>query len=68
MTDVRCPVCHGLGWVCEKHPDKAWSEEPGGCQCSARVPCTCNRPNGEDMPDVQGIIEEIEGEPKTTRH
>jgi hypothetical protein len=28
------------------------------------MPCECNRADGEDIPDVEGIIEEVEGEPK----
>ncbi|WP_354265644.1 hypothetical protein [Bradyrhizobium sp. I1.7.5] len=68
MTDVKCPVCQGLGWVCENHPTKAWTENEGGCQCGAGMPCDCNRANGEDTPDIKGIIEEVEGEPKMTRH
>src|SRR3569832_1040562 len=23
MTNPRCPICHGLGWVCENHPHRA---------------------------------------------
>lgn len=33
-------------------------------QCGAGMPCECNRANGEDTPDVEGIIEEIEAAPK----
>lgn len=67
MTKANCSVCHGLGWVCENHPDRAWSEEDG-CQCGAGMPCECNRVEGEDIPDIEGIIEEVEGEPTSTCH
>ena len=67
MTNPDCPNCHGLGWVCENHPDKVWSEEvEGGCQCGAGMPCECNRaPDDFEVTDIEGIIEEFEGE---TRH
>jgi len=29
--DKNCPVCFGVGWVCENHPDRAWHEELEGC-------------------------------------
>jgi hypothetical protein len=22
MSDKHCPVCFGVGWVCENHPDR----------------------------------------------
>jgi hypothetical protein len=22
--DKNCPICFGIGWVCEKYPDRAW--------------------------------------------
>ncbi|MEK9284778.1 MULTISPECIES: hypothetical protein [unclassified Bradyrhizobium] len=56
-----------LGWVCENHPNRAWSAE-FGCQCGAGEPCACNRTAPFDEPDVERIIEEVEGEPKMTRH
>jgi hypothetical protein len=52
-----CPICKGLGWVCENHPDKPW--DPAiGCQCGgAGVPCDCQGPqDGIDEPDVSEII------------
>ena len=60
MTDVNCPICQGLGWVCENHPTRAWTEKEGGCQCGAGMPCECNRVNADDMPDVEAVIVEIE--------
>jgi hypothetical protein len=41
MTDENCPICFGIGWVCENHPDRAWDEK--GCQCGAGMPCECQR-------------------------
>jgi hypothetical protein len=50
-----CPVCFGIGWVCENHPDRAWDAELG-CTCGAGMPCKCN---GGEEPDIsQVIIEE----------
>jgi hypothetical protein len=51
----NCPICFGLGWVCENHPRLPWTGESGGCQCGAGMPCVCNR---EDPPDTSQIIEE----------
>jgi hypothetical protein len=36
MTNM-CPVCFGVGWVCENHPDRAWDKELG-CEYEAGVP------------------------------
>lgn len=38
MINPDCPICFGVGWVCENRPKRAWSEELG-CQCGARMPC-----------------------------
>ena len=43
--DSDCSICLGIGFVCENHPDKAWSEE-SGCQCGAGMPCQCVRAAG----------------------
>jgi hypothetical protein len=55
----RCPICKGIGWVCENHPDKAWSDE-FGCQCGAGTPCECNREGEEgiDEPDISQVMDE----------
>jgi hypothetical protein len=39
--DAKCPVCFGIRWVCENHPDRPWHDELG-CTCSAGEPCRCN--------------------------
>jgi hypothetical protein len=52
MINPNCPICFGLGFVCENHPDRAWSEQLG-CQCGAGEPCACNR-----SPDINAGIEE----------
>ena len=57
MTNKRCPFCHGLGWVCENHPLRAWSEELGGCRCGEGMPCTCN--TTED-PEIRVVIVEAD--------
>jgi hypothetical protein len=54
MTNPNCTICHGIGWVCENHPEKAWDKEIG-CDCGAGVPCKCN--SGEE-PDISHVIEE----------
>ncbi|TFV78673.1 hypothetical protein E4K64_05680 [Bradyrhizobium frederickii] len=33
MTDKACPFCRGLGWPCENHPLRAWSEQRGDARC-----------------------------------
>jgi hypothetical protein len=50
-----CPICFGIGWVCENHPDRAWDKQLG-CDCGAGMPCKCN---SDEEPDVrQGIVDE----------
>src|SRR5216684_6245431 len=50
--DKNCPVCFGIGWVCENHPDRAWHEELG-CMCGAGMPCECTWP--ESLIDEPGV-------------
>lgn len=38
MTNPNCPICLGIGFVYESHPDRAWSAELR-CQCGAGDPC-----------------------------
>ena len=57
MTNKRGPFCHGLGWVCENHPLRVWSEQPGGCRCGEGMPCTCN--TTED-PEIRVVIVEAD--------
>ena len=40
---MTCPVCQGLLWICEAHPDQPWEHD--GCG-GAGLPCVCN-PKGE---------------------
>jgi len=58
MIDRRCPYCQGLGWVCENHPQLAWSDEVDGCQCGAGMPCECQVDVGELQPVILEIITE----------
>lgn len=38
MADQHCPICDGVGLVCENHPDVPWTD----CQCGgAGMPCKC---------------------------
>ncbi|SFH73923.1 hypothetical protein SAMN05216525_101594 [Bradyrhizobium sp. Gha] len=39
MINPNCRVCEGQGWVCEKHPQKAWTRT--GCQCAPVARCEC---------------------------
>jgi hypothetical protein len=32
FMEKNCPICFGIGWVCENHPNRAWHDELG-CQC-----------------------------------
>jgi len=41
MPNMDCPICHGEGWVCEDHPDRAWGYGSGCCG-GAGIPCACN--------------------------
>jgi hypothetical protein len=54
-SPARCLVCFGLGWVCENHSNRAWSDE-FGCQCGAGMPCECVRADGLEEPDVSGVM------------
>ena len=51
MIDPKCPICFGLGWVCENHPKRVWDEQ-NRCQCGAGMPCECVRADGLEEPDV----------------
>jgi len=37
MIDPDCKVCLSIGWVCENHPQRAWTDELG-CQCGQECP------------------------------
>src|ERR1700694_1689193 len=52
--DKKCPICFGIGWVCENHPDRAWDREQG-CECGAGIPRKCN---DADEPDTSGVLTE----------
>ena len=52
--DKNCPVCFGVGWVCENHPYCPW-DQALGCECGAGLPCQCNK-RGE--PDTSGLVPE----------
>ena len=42
MINPNCPICGDLGWVCENHPQLAWTRDPRGCQCGAGMRCAYN--------------------------
>jgi hypothetical protein len=56
----NCPICRGIGWVCENHPEKPWDLELG-CVCGAGAPCKCNETDGVDEP-----MRDIPRAPETT--
>jgi hypothetical protein len=60
--DKNCPICFGVEWVCENHPDRAWDEKLG-CQCGAGMSC---RSNGGEEPDTSAVL--IEEKKPTTKH
>lgn len=62
MINPECPICFGLGWVCENHPDRAWDRDIG-CECGAGMPCECQQANGLEQPDASKILSE-----QTKRH
>lgn len=36
---MACPSCKGIGWVCERHPDRPF-DGSGGCTCGGgEIPC-----------------------------
>jgi hypothetical protein len=51
----KCPICFGIGWVCETHPNRAWDDELG-CTCGAGQPCECNQTDGIDEPDISQVL------------
>jgi hypothetical protein len=46
-----CPICEGIGWVCENHPDQPWTG-PHACTCGgAGAPCPrCNAATSDETP------------------
>jgi hypothetical protein len=48
----NCPICRGIGWVCENHPKKPYDEELG-CICGEGIPCSCN---DSTPPDTSQVI------------
>jgi hypothetical protein len=56
MINHDCPICFGIGWVCENHPNRAWDEQKG-YQCGAGMPCKCQRASGLEEPDISEVIE-----------
>jgi len=57
MIDPDCKLCLGVGWVCENHHHRAWTDELG-CQCGAGMPCVCVRTDGLEEPDVSQVLQE----------
>lgn len=57
MINPKCPVCLGIGFVCENHPCRAWSEV-FGCQCGAGMLCKCNHSDSYVEPDRSRVLVE----------
>ena len=57
MIDSDCEVCLRIGWVCENHPERAFSAE-FGCQCGAGMPCERVRAGGLEQPDAGQAVQE----------
>ena len=56
MINRFCPLCLGVGWVCENHPNRVWDDDLG-CQCGAGMPCDCQ---GEEVEEpIIEIISEV---------
>ena len=59
MINRFCPLCLGVGWVCENHPDRVWDDDLG-CQCGAGMPCDCQRQDeilaGIEEPDISKVL------------
>jgi hypothetical protein len=49
----NCDICSGVGWVCERHPNCAWTDDYG-CMCSAGIACVCN-PDERELEEADAI-------------
>jgi hypothetical protein len=55
-----CARCQDVGWVCEEHSDRPWSEKTeGGCQCGARLPCPDCNPAADAAHPPQRVVEKV---------
>jgi hypothetical protein len=56
-----CANCQDVGWVCEEHPDRPWSQKiANGCQCGARLPCPDCNPAANAATPPKRVVEKIE--------
>jgi len=56
-----CATCQDVGWVCEEHPDRPWSQKiESGCQCGARLPCPDCNPAADAAHPPRRVVEKIE--------
>ncbi len=40
---MTCPLCKGIGWVCERHPDRPFGGSSGCTSGCGEIPCrACN--------------------------
>ncbi|OPH83855.1 hypothetical protein B2M20_04930 [Nitrobacter vulgaris] len=51
-----CPICRGIGWVCERHPDRPYDDE-AGCACGYGAPCRCNDCVPPDTSRLSALLE-----------
>jgi hypothetical protein len=54
----NCLTCFGIGWVCERHPDRPYGHE-AGCACGYAAPCECNDSCPPDTSRVTVIVEAV---------
>jgi hypothetical protein len=55
-----CSICRGVGWVCERHPDRPYDYETG-CACGYAAPCECNDSDPPDAGEIVFVAEEPRG-------
>ncbi len=55
-----CAKCQDIGWVCEEHPDRAWSMKiDGGCQCAPGMPCPDCNPAADAKQPPRRVVTQV---------
>jgi hypothetical protein len=62
MFGHHCKRCLDIGWVCETHPERPWSENiVCGCMCGAGAPCQdCNDLADGGQPRTDSVITSVD--------
>jgi hypothetical protein len=55
---ANCPICLGIGWACENHPDRAWDDALGCVRRWHAVQVQHGGRAGVDEPDISQVIVE----------